>query len=97
MDSPPGTRYLFSLYWAIAIVETIGYGDIKPAQPLTVVMLLIVMLTGVFVFSYLMGNVASIVHLFYGLEEKTSVLREDVRAPSMRIELRVSTPRRDFV
>jgi hypothetical protein len=53
MDAPPGTRYLYSLYWAIAIVETIGYGDIKPAQPLTVVMLLIVMLTGVFIFSYL--------------------------------------------
>jgi hypothetical protein len=37
-----------------------------------------------------MGNVASIVHLFYGLEEKTSVLREDVRGPSIRIEPLVS-------
>jgi hypothetical protein len=39
-----------------------------------------------------MGNVASIVHLFYGLEEKTSVLREDVRGRNTRIESRVWNP-----
>jgi hypothetical protein len=78
MDSPTGTRYLYSLYWAIAIVETIGYGDIEPEQPMTVIMLLFVLLIGVFVFSYLMGNVTSIVHLFYGLEGDSGVVREDV-------------------
>ncbi len=78
-DASDSTRYVYSLYWAIAIIETIGYGDIRPVQPMTCALLLLVMLTGVFVFSYLMGNVTTIVHLFYGLEEGTSNKREDVR------------------
>jgi hypothetical protein len=94
MDAPAGVRYAYSLYWAIAIIETIGYGDIKPSQPSTVVALLIVMLVGVFVYvallpplyfcntlcmySYLMGNVTSIVTLFSGLEEKSVAAREEV-------------------
>lgn len=78
MDAPAGTRYAYSLYWAIAIVETIGYGDILPSQPSTVFALLLVMLVGVFVFSYLMGNVTSIVNLFDGLEARSSAAREEV-------------------
>ena len=79
MDAPAGVRYAYSLYWAIAIIETIGYGDIKPSQPTTVFFLLIVMLVGVFVYSYLMGNVTSIVNLFDGLEVKSQQAREEVR------------------
>jgi hypothetical protein len=78
MDASAGTRYAYSLYWAIAIIETIGYGDILPSQPSTVFALLIVMLIGVFVFSYLMGNVTSIVNLFDGLEARSSAAREEV-------------------
>ena len=86
-DASDSTRYVYSLYWAIAIIETIGYGDIRPVQPITCALLLLVMLTGVFVFSYLMGNVTTIVHLFYGLEEGTSNKREDVRLAKTMLRL----------
>jgi hypothetical protein len=79
MDADVGTRYLYSLYWATAIIQTIGYGDILPVQPFTVLMVLFVMLTGVFVFAYLLGNVASIVALFDGLEAESTAKREEAR------------------
>ncbi len=70
---------MFSFYWATAIIQTIGFGDILPVQPLTVLVVLFVMLTGVFVFAYLLGNVASIVSLFDGLEAESTAKREEVR------------------
>ncbi len=87
MDAPAGARYAYSLYWAIAIIETIGYGDISPSQPSTVFALLIVMLVGVFVYSYLMGNVTSIVNLFDGLEAKSKEARDEVRAALLKLML----------
>jgi hypothetical protein len=84
MDTSSSTRYVYSLYWAIAIIETIGYGDIAPVQNMTVVMLIVVMLTGVFVFGFLMGNVASIVSLFDGLQKKSSIARDEASKTNRR-------------
>lgn len=55
-----GDKYLSSLYWCVQTFTTVGYGDITPKNSPQLIFSIIVMLFGVGVYGYLIGNVASI-------------------------------------
>lgn len=55
-----GDKYLSSLYWCVQTFTTVGYGDITPRGSSEVIFSILVMLFGVGVYGYLIGNVASI-------------------------------------
>ncbi len=56
-DGP--TRYLQSIYWVIETLTTIGYGETTPVTNVQRIFALCVMLCGVAVYGYVIGNVAS--------------------------------------
>lgn len=54
------TLYIRSLYWTIVTLTTVGYGDITPVGNLQTVYSMVVMIFGVGIYGYVIGNVANI-------------------------------------
>jgi voltage-gated potassium channel len=56
------THYLHSLYWTITTLTTVGYGDVTPDpnSPTQMIFTMVVMVTGVGLFGYAIGNVAQL-------------------------------------
>ena len=54
------TNYLRALYWCVTTLTTVGYGDITPATNGEMLYTMMVMLLGVGVYGYVIGNVASL-------------------------------------
>lgn len=54
------TKYINSLYWCVQTFTTVGYGDITPLNNSQHIYSVLVMLFGVGVYGYLIGNVANI-------------------------------------
>jgi voltage-gated potassium channel len=54
------TRYTAALYWSVQTLSTVGYGDITPQTNAERFFAVCVMLFGVGVYSYVIGNVASL-------------------------------------
>jgi hypothetical protein len=54
------STYVSSFYWVIESLTTVGYGEIIPTTNSQKIYAIMVMLTGVGVYGYIIGNVASI-------------------------------------
>lgn len=54
------TSYLRALYWTIETLSTVGYGDVTPATNAETLYTIGVMIFGVGVYGYIIGNVASL-------------------------------------
>lgn len=50
-----------SLYFALTTLSTVGYGDLYPISQIERIFAVIVMLLGVAFFSFIMGNVMTII------------------------------------
>ncbi len=59
-DKDSITRYIRSLYWSVTTLTTIGYGDIVPTTNIQTVYTMGVMIVGVGIYGYVIGNIASI-------------------------------------
>jgi hypothetical protein len=54
------TSYLGALYWCVTTLTTVGYGDVTPSTPVEMVYTMLVMILGVAVYGYVIGNVANL-------------------------------------
>ena len=52
------THYIHALYWCITTLATVGYVDITPETPAQMIYSMFVMIVGVGLFGYVIGNVA---------------------------------------
>ncbi len=59
--SEPFSRYIAALYWSTTTLATVGYGDITPHNDIQRLYSVFVMFTGVGVFGYVIGGIASLV------------------------------------
>jgi len=82
-----GDRYLRALYWCITTITTIGYGDYGPDHDSNVQILYTmgVQLVGVGMFSYIIGNVATLIVNLDTARAEFRTRVEEVRN-SMRIQ-----------
>jgi voltage-gated potassium channel Kch len=55
------SQLIVSAYFAITTLSTVGYGDMYPISELEKIIVVIVMLSGVAFFSYIMGNFIEII------------------------------------
>ena len=70
-----GLRYVRAVYWAIATMASVGYGDITPQNVPQMVYACCIMLVGVGTFAFTLGNAAS----FLARLDAAEARREDVR------------------
>ena len=89
-DAPLGRKYLVSLYWAVATITTVGYGDIRPSNNDERLMAVIAMMIGVTFFSYIVGVMSSIV---VQVDQQNIAFHNKMAALNMYIKYR-SIPRR---
>ena len=61
VDADVWTRYLFSFYWALTTLTTVGYGDITPTNDVERCFALLAFLIGALVFGYMILSVDSMV------------------------------------
>ncbi len=54
------TAYINALYWCVTTLSTVGYGDVTPANNFQTLYAIVVMILGVGVYAYVIGNIATI-------------------------------------
>ena len=54
------TQYLYSIYWALMILTTVGFGDVTPMNDVERVYTLVSLMLGAFVFGFLLTTVADL-------------------------------------
>lgn len=59
-DLDQSTNYLRALYWCVTTLTTVGYGDITPSTKVEMLYAMLVMILGVGVYGYVIGNVAAL-------------------------------------
>lgn len=72
-DHSASELYLFSLYWSITVLATIGYGDIAATTNVEMVLACAWMLIGAMFFSFFLGTMSSVIT---GLDLKGTFIRQ---------------------
>ena len=60
-DSSPWSKYVASLYWAVATLSTIGYGDVVPVTDWERTFVIFGGLVGASTYAYMVGAVSGII------------------------------------
>lgn len=60
-DRDMGTKYLASYYWAAVTTSTVGYGDITPNNVVEISLGLLLLFSGVAIYSYIVSKLSNLV------------------------------------
>jgi len=90
------SRYLRALYWSVTTLSTTGYGDLTPVTGAQTAYTMVVMLLGVGVYGYVIGNIASLLanidlakrHYLENMERLSAFMRYRNIPPMLQRRLR---------
>lgn len=68
-----GDYYLWCLYWALTVLDTIGYGDIVPRTSYEIIVCLIWMAVGISFYSYTISNLSV---MFYNINKRQNFIQQ---------------------
>ena len=71
-EVPSFERYVTSMYWAITVLSTVGFGEIHPRTNGEKIFSLVAELVGCFIFMMLVGNLTTIMLSESAIEKKVS-------------------------
>jgi len=54
------TNYVHSMYWTVTTLTTVGYGDVTPADNIGKLYTMLVMILGVGMYGFIIGNISSL-------------------------------------
>jgi len=77
IDAEPSYQYIYSMYWALQTLTTVGYGDIPARSIFEKIFALVWMIIGVGFYSFTIGNLSSIFNSI------------DVKAAQLQLKLNV--------
>ena len=61
LDAPTSVQYLYSVYWALTTLTTVGYGDITPTNDAERSYALVALLIGALVFGFMLSSIGELV------------------------------------
>mmetsp|Transcript_39557 Transcript_39557/g.93137 ORF Transcript_39557/g.93137 Transcript_39557/m.93137 type:complete len:897 (+) Transcript_39557:36-2726(+) len=70
---PWGTQYLADLYWVVMTMTTVGYGDIVPSGNIGRICSILAMLTGTFMFGFILSMVGRVLGRVFDEEVESQV------------------------
>lgn len=74
-DYPWLTQYFYSIYWAVTIISTCGFGDIVVSNSTEAVVVTLVMVFGCLILSY---NISQVGAIFYNLQMSHEKLKKEL-------------------
>jgi len=95
-NAGPFSIYVVALYWSIATLSTLGYGDVVPTTDSERAFTVVAMITGASAYGYMIGNACSLIlgldeknHLFYQTMDTLNTYMGEKNLPTvLRIKLR---------
>ena len=91
LDKPPSIQYLYSVYWSLMTLTTVGYGDITPTNDLERLYALASLLIGALVFGYMVSSVGSLIDNLDNrsnmVDEKLSQMQEVILHSALPADL----------
>ena len=75
-NGPIGLRYLWSLYWAIETMTTVGYGDVHASNTNERIVNIFILFIGASVFGFIVANVSAIME---AMSKRSTLISDRIR------------------
>ena len=75
IDESPGRKYLFSLYWSLTTLFTVGFGDITAVNTIEYIFSIVWILFGVAFYSFTIGTLSTIL---VNMNTRTNILTSNL-------------------